>query len=76
MANSKHSRSDGGLSVKVQNNNVDQAMRKLKKKMMNDGILQELRDRQHFVSNTAKRLASEAAATARHRRRIAKENNR
>ena len=43
---------------------------------MNDGILQELRDRQHFVSNTAKRLASEAAATARHRRRIAKENNR
>lgn len=76
MAKSKHSRSEGGLSVKVQNNNVDQAMRKLKKKMMNDGILQELRDRQHFVSNTAKRLAAEAAATARHRRRIAKENNR
>ena len=76
MAKSKHSRSEGGLSVKVQNNNVDQAMRKLKKKMMNDGILQELRDRQHFVSNTAKRLAAEAASTARHRRRIAKENNR
>ena len=62
-----------GLSVEVRNNNVDQAMRKLKKKLMNDGIMQELRDRQHFVSNTEKRLKAEAAARARHRKRIAKD---
>ena len=57
----------------MRNNNVDQAMRKLKKKLMNDGIMQELRDRQHFVSNTEKRLKAEAAARARHRKRIAKD---
>ena len=62
-----------GLSVEVRNNNVDQAMRKLKKKIMNDGMLQELRERQHFVSNTEKRLKAEAAARARHRKRIAKD---
>lgn len=62
---------NNGLSVEVRNNNVDQAMRKLKKKLMNDGIMQELRDRQHFVSNTEKRLKAEAAARARHRKRIA-----
>ena len=60
-----------GLSVEVRNNNVDQAMRKLKKKIMNDGMLQELRERQHFVTNTEKRLKAEAAARARHRKRIA-----
>jgi len=62
-----------GLSVEVRNNNVEQAMRKLKKKLMNDGMMQELRERQHFVSNTEKRLKAEAAARARHRKRIAKD---
>jgi small subunit ribosomal protein S21 len=57
----------------VRNNNVEQAMRKLKKKLMNDGMMQELRERQHFVSNTEKRLKAEAAARARHRKRIAKD---
>jgi len=72
----KHNRDDKnyGLSVEVRNNNVEQAMRKLKKKIMNDGMLQELRERQHFVSNTEKRLKAEAAARARHRKRIAKDN--
>lgn len=60
-----------GLSVEVRNNNVDQAMRKLKKKIMNDGMLQELRERQHFVSNTEKRLKRLAAARSRDRKRMA-----
>jgi ribosomal protein S21 len=46
-------------------------MRKLKKKIMNDGMLQELRERQHFVSNTEKRLKRLAAARARDRKRMA-----
>ena len=72
----KHNRTDKdyGMSVEVRNNNVEQAMRKLKKKLMNDGIMQELRERQHFVSNTEKRLKAEAAARARHRKRIAKDD--
>ena len=63
-----------GLSVEVRNGNVEQAIRQLKKKMMKDGILQTLRDRQHFISNTEKRLKAESASKARHRRRISKDN--
>jgi small subunit ribosomal protein S21 len=77
MANNKHLRNEhGGFFIKVRDNNVDQAMRKLKKKLMNDGIMQEIRNKKHFVSKTEKRLQAEAASRARHKRRIAKEDNR
>lgn len=64
-----------GMTVDVRNNNVEQAMRRLKKKLANDGIMQELRDRRYFETNTAKRLKAEAASRARHRKRIARDNN-
>ena len=63
-----------GLSVEVRNGNVEQALRQMKKKMMKDGILQTLRDRKHFISNTEKRLKAESASKARHRRRISKDS--
>ena len=63
-----------GLSVEVRNGNVEQALRKLKKMMMKDGILQTLRDRKYHISNTEKRLKAESASKARHRRRISKDN--
>jgi small subunit ribosomal protein S21 len=71
--NHKDQRGGGGLTVEVRNNNVEQALRKLKKMIAKDGIMQTIRDRSHFVSNTEKRLKANAAAAARHRRRI-KEN--
>ena len=63
------------MSVEVRNGNIEQAIRKLKKKLTNDGIFQTIRERRYFVSNTEKRLKAEAASRARHRKRIAKENN-
>lgn len=71
---SKHIRNTSGSYVEVRNNNVDQAMRRLKKKLNNEGVFQELRDRKHFVSNTEKRLRAEAAGKARARKRQAKDN--
>ena len=64
----------GGMTVEVRNGNVEQAIRKLKKMMMKEGILQEVRDRRYFISNTEKRLQREAASRARHRRRIANDS--
>lgn len=76
MAKNKHPKTEkGGLTIQVQNNNIEQAIRRLKKKINNDGIMYDLRERRYFVSNTEKRLKAEAASQARHRRRIAKENN-
>ena len=61
------------MTVSVHNNNVDKAMRQLKKKLLRDGLFNEIRERRHFTSNTEKRLKAKAAANARHRRRLSKE---
>ena len=69
----KEKKGGNGLTVEVRNNNVEQALRRLKKMIAKDGIMQEVRDRKHFISNTEKRLKAEAAGKARNRRRIAKD---
>ena len=72
---SNHNKEKGrGTLIEVRNNNVDQAMRKLKKKLNNEGVFQELRDRKHFISNTEKRLKAEAAGRARLKKKQAKDN--
>jgi len=49
-------------------------MRKLKKLVMKTGLMNEVRERRYFVSNTEKRLKAEAAGRARRRREIAKDS--
>ena len=72
---SNHNKEKGrGTWIEVRNNNVDQAMRKLKKKLNNEGVFQELRDRKHLISNTEKRLKAEAAGRARLKKKQAKDN--
>ena len=44
-----------GSTVYVRNDNVEQAIRKLKKKMQDSGLLQELRDREAYEKPTTKR---------------------
>jgi len=75
--NNKHNEKPqfgNGLSVEVRNGNVEQAIRKLKKMIMKTGMLNEIRDRRYFISNTEKRLKAEAAGKARRRREIAKDS--
>jgi small subunit ribosomal protein S21 len=72
MNNNK--KENAGMYVAVYNNNVEKAMRQLKKKLLRDGLFNEIRERRYFKSNTEKRLKAEAAAAARHRRRQAKED--
>ena len=38
-----------GLAVTVFNNNVDEALRRLKKKVKNSNMLQELRKKEYFI---------------------------
>lgn len=63
-----------GLSVEVRNGNVEQAIRKLKKLVMKTGLMNEIRERRYFISNTEKRLKAQAAGRARRRREIAKDS--
>lgn len=49
------------MKIFVKNNDVTKALRIMKKKMLEEGISKELRDRRHFVSDgEKKRLASKA----------------
>ena len=43
-----------GLSVKVYNNNVEKALRKLKKMVKESKMLVELKEKQYFISKSEK----------------------
>ena len=60
------------MRVDVRNNNVDQALRILKKKLLLDGLFNELREREHFVSRGEKRRRAKAAGIRRCRKELNK----
>lgn len=59
-----------GSIVYVRHDNVEQALRKLKKKVQNGGLLQDLRDREFYEKPTAVRKRKKAAAKARWRKQL------
>ena len=56
------------MRVDVRNNNVDQALRVLKKKLLLDGLFNELKEREHFVSKGGKRRRAKAAGIRRYKK--------
>ena len=59
-----------GSTVYVKNDNVEQAMRKFKKKMQDSGLLQELRDREHYEKPTTLRKRKASAAKNRWKKKV------
>ena len=53
------------MRVEVRNNNVDGALRVLKKKLQQDGFYTEMREREHHRSKGEKRRLSKAAGRRR-----------
>ena len=53
------------MLVNVRNNNVDKALRILKKKLQQDGLFNELRKREYFESKGTKRRRARAAGKRR-----------
>ena len=60
------------MRVEVRNNNVDKAMRILKKKLTEDGFFNELREREYYVSRGEKRRHERAAAKRRQKKNLEK----
>ena len=56
------------MRVEVRNGNVDQAIRGLKKKLQQDGLFNELREREFFTSRSEKRRREKAAGIRRQKR--------
>jgi len=59
--------------VQVKDGQVDKAIRKLKKKVNNSGILQEVRKRQEYVKPSTKRKLAKGAAKSRWRKKVAQD---
>ena len=53
------------MRVEVRNNNVEKAIRVLKKKLQQEGIFNELRERAAFMSRGEKKRKAKAAAIRR-----------
>lgn len=59
-----------GRSVQVTDGNVEKALRKFKKKIQTSGLLNELREREHYVKPTTERKLKKSAAKARWRKQL------
>lgn len=60
------------VQVLVRDNNVDQALRALKKKMQREGIFREMKLRGHFEKPSEKKVREKAEAVRRARKLIRK----
>ncbi|NTJ44062.1 30S ribosomal protein S21 [Agrobacterium larrymoorei] len=56
------------MQVLVRENNVDQALRVLKKKMQREGLFREMRARESYEKPSQKRVRKEAEAVRRQRK--------
>jgi len=56
------------VEVTVRDNNVEQAVRALKKKMQREGIFRELKLRRHFEKPSEKRVREKQEAKRRSRK--------
>jgi len=65
LRNNKDNQFKAGLTVEVRNGDFNYALRKFKKKVQEDGVLQELRERQHYVKPSEVRKKAKAAGRAR-----------
>lgn len=54
-----------GLSVTVRNNDINGALRVLKKKIQSDGIMRELSEREHYTKPSMKRRLNKIQAIRR-----------
>ena len=56
------------MQVQVRDNNVDQALRVLKKKLQREGVFREMKLKQHFEKPSVKRAREKAEAVRRARK--------
>lgn len=59
-----------GLYVEVHNNDVNKAMRKLKKIIQSEGVFQTLRDREYYEKPSMQRKKAKARAVKRWHKKL------
>lgn len=56
------------VQVTVRDNNVDQALKALKKKMQREGVFREMKLRRHYEKPSEKKAREQAEAVRRYRK--------
>lgn len=64
-----------GIYVEVKNGDFQKAYRKFKKKLADDGILQDLRKKEYFVSKGKRRRLEKQAAIRRYKKNREKDQD-
>ena len=64
------------MQVLVRDNNVDQALRVLKKKMQREGVFKEMKQRRAYEKPSEKRVREKAEAVSRARKQAKKQAQR
>ncbi|KGM31499.1 MULTISPECIES: 30S ribosomal protein S21 [Inquilinus] len=60
------------MQVLVRDNNIDQALRVLKKRMQREGIFREMKQRRNYEKPSERRIREEAEAVRRQRKALRK----
>ena len=60
------------MKVTVRNNNVDKAIRVLKNKLQQEGVFNELREREYYMTKGEKRRKAKAGAIRRNKKALEK----
>ena len=56
------------MEVRVRNNNVEKALRVLKKKLIKDGVMKELKERQYYQKPSFKKREKKKENIRRHKK--------
>lgn len=64
-----------GVAVEVRDGNIEKALRKLKRKVKDAGILQEVKDRQFYVKKSERKRLAKASGRKRWLKKVAKEQD-
>jgi len=64
-----------GSRVEVRNNDFGKALRRFKKKLQEDGLFQELREKKYFEKPSIKRKRAKAAARSRWLKKLSQSKN-
>lgn len=64
------------MQVIVRDNNIEQALRVLKKRLQREGVFREMRARRSYEKPSEKRIREEAEAVRRHRKMARKKMQR
>ena len=65
-------REKSGMTVEVRNNDINKALRILKKRMQTEGLFNEMRERTFYQTRGEKRRLAKAAGRKRHLKEVQK----